>query len=187
MRPPIVYDEAVEMIYDRIKDHRKSNEGWLWGDATNDVSILRRILRLEGRRYLEHDRATLFERSLSDRNYYDMLRFALAEKIFCSVELDAEEAAWVAKALAGEHNVPTYKSRAYTAHKDVRKLGLHRLVSNCVHLLRQRGLKQQLACVAVAEACGRHMLDIQSASTVADIWKKNMPEYYRRRSKKKES
>ncbi|MEP6356064.1 MAG: hypothetical protein ABJ081_05235 [Hyphomicrobiales bacterium] len=187
MRPPIGYEEAVKKVYDRIEDHRNANQGWLWGDATNDASILRRILRVEGRRYLERDRETLFERSLSDRNYYDMLRFAIAEKIYCSVELDAEEAAWTAKALAGEHDVPQYKSRAYTAHEDVRKLGLHRLVVGCVHVLRQRGLKHKLACEAVAEACSKHNLDIRSATTVSDIWKKNMPKFYRRRPKNKGS
>ena len=183
MKPPIEYHEAVQKIYDRIEDHRTSNAEWLWQDSTDDKAVLRNILRLQGNWYLERDRGTLFEKATFDRAYYDMLRFALADKIYLSLKLETDEAAWAAKALAGAHNVPRYKSRPYTAHEGARKFGLHALVVDCVHLLRMRGLSHRLACDAVAEACGKHNLDIRTSSTVGDIWKRNMPESYRRRPK----
>jgi hypothetical protein len=183
MKPPIEYDEAVKKIYDRIEDHKAANAEWQWQDSTDDQSVLRNHLTQKGKWYLERDRATLFEKSVADPAYYDMLRFALAEKIHLSLKLETDEAAWAAKALAGDHDVPSYKSRAYTALVGVRKFGLHTFVVNCVHVLRARGLSHQLACGAVAEACGKHNLDIRSASTVADIWNRDMPDFYRRASK----
>ncbi|MEY8141205.1 hypothetical protein [Falsihalocynthiibacter sp. CO-5D18] len=183
MKRPINYDEAVQKIYDRIADHKKANLDWNWQDSTDDKSILRSILSLKGAWYLENDRAFVFEKSLSDRTYYDMLRYTLAEKIYRSLKLEADEAAWAAEALAGEHDTPTYSSRAYTAHDGVRKFGLHTFVANCVHVLRLRGLNHHPACDAVAKACAKHNLDIRSAHTVNDIWKKYKPQSYRRERK----
>lgn len=179
MRPPITFDEAVEKTYDRISDHITANGEWIWQDSTDDQSVLRHILKLRGSWYLERDREKLFEKSKQDRAYYDMLRFALSEKVFLSLALEPDEAQWVAEALAGEHTVPAHKSRAYTAADGVRKFGLHALVVQSIHLLRLRGLKHHLACHAVAQAFARHNLDVRSASTVKDIWRKNMPESYR--------
>lgn len=180
----ISYEEAVQKIDDRIADHKKANSSVFFQDSTDDESVLRNILTLKGQWHLVHDRSTLFAKSAIDRTFYDMLRYALAEKVHLSLSLEVDEAVWVARALAGDHSVPSYASRAYTAHEGVRKFGLHSLVVNCVHILRMRGLKHRLACDAVAEAFGKHNLDIQSASTVADIWKANMPQQYRTKSEK---
>ena len=183
MKPSIEYDDAVQTFYDRVEDHKVSNADGPWQDLTDDRSVLRNILSLKGKWHLEKNRDELFEKAAMDRKYFDMLRFALAEKISLSLELKRDEAEWVAQALAGEHEVPAYKSRAYTSDADVRKFGLHALVIDCVHVLRSRGLKHRVACDAVAAAFGRHNLDIQSASTVSDVWKEHMPTFYRNQPK----
>jgi hypothetical protein len=184
MKPPIEYDEAVKKIYDRIEDHKAAHAVWPWQDSTDDKSVLRNVLSLKGKWHLERERDELFEKAVFDRKYYDMLRFALAEKISLSLKLERDEAEWVSKALAGEHKVPPpYKSRDYTVDPGVRQFGLHAFVVECVVVLRRRDLKHRLACEAVAEAFGKHNLDVQSASTVSDIWKEYKPTSYRNQSK----
>ncbi len=183
MKPKIEYDEAVQKTYARIEEHMLANADWPWVNATDDRSVLRNMQTEKGQWYLERDREPLFEKSTTDPAYYDMLRFALAEKISLSLSLEPDEAAWAAKALAGDHIIPRHKSRPYSVQEGVRSFGLHALVVNCVHVLRLRGVSHRLACDAVAEACGKHNLDIQSASTVADIWKRGMPRSYRQSSK----
>lgn len=184
MSPQITFDEAVEKACRLISDHKAANADPHWQDSTDDHSVLKSILREKGHWHLREKRDLLFEASETDRAYYDMLRYAIAEKIELSLELEPDEAAWTAKALAGEHDIPEYRSRPYTVDKDVRPLGLHALVVKCVHTLRQRGLKHKDACQAVAEACAKHQLDIRSSETVSDVWKRRKPSLYQKALKK---